>query len=57
MKCVQALRDSKTTKAGDIVRIKDAEAASRVDNRYWKYVSKGEWKKATRTQQTENKSK
>tara|TARA_R110000868_G_C10566694_1_gene737381 strand:- start:295 stop:531 length:237 start_codon:yes stop_codon:yes gene_type:complete len=48
MKCIQALRDSKPYQAGDITKVKDAEALSKVDNRYWKYVPKSEWKTATK---------
>ena len=57
MKCIQALRDSKSYKAGDIVRVKDAEADLRVDNKYWKFTSKSQWKSANKTQPTENKTK
>ena len=45
MKCIQAIKETKNTKVGEIKRIEDKEAQQRVDGGYWKYVSKSEWKK------------
>ena len=48
MKCIQAIKDTKHSKAGDIKRLSDSEARSKVDMGNWKFVPKSEWKSATR---------
>jgi hypothetical protein len=49
MKCVKAIKSTKTTEVGTIVRINDADAESRVKGGNWKYVPKSEWKSLTKT--------
>lgn len=44
MKCIQAIRETKYAKVGDIKRVSDVEANEKVDTKYWKFVSKSEWK-------------
>ncbi len=44
MKCIQAIRETKYAKVGDIKRVSDAEANEKVDTKYWKIVPKSEWK-------------
>jgi hypothetical protein len=44
MKCIQAIRETKHTKIGDIRRVSDLEANEKVDTKYWKFVAKSEWK-------------
>jgi hypothetical protein len=44
MKCIQAIRETKYAKVGDIKRVSDAEANEKVDTKYWKFVPKSEWK-------------
>ena len=44
MKCIQAIKETKYTKVGDIKRVSDTEANEKVDTKYWKFISKSEWK-------------
>ena len=44
MKCIKAIKSLKHTEIGDIVRIDDADAESKVKTGYWKYISKSEYK-------------
>jgi hypothetical protein len=44
MKCIQAIRETKSSKVGDVKRVSDLEANEKVDTRYWKFVPKSEWK-------------
>jgi hypothetical protein len=46
MKCIQAVRETKYAKVGDIKRVSDIEANEKVDTKYWKFVPKSEWKGA-----------
>jgi hypothetical protein len=55
MKCIQAIRETKYAKVGDIKRVSEAEANEKVDTKYWKFVSKSEWKSSTKQSTTENK--
>ena len=48
MKCVKAIKSTKTTEVGTIARIGDTEAESRVKGGNWKYVPKSEWKALTK---------
>jgi hypothetical protein len=48
MKCIQAIRASKYSEIGDIKRIDDIDAQEKVTSGYWKFISKSEWKLATR---------
>lgn len=48
MKCVKAIKETKTSKVGDIVRVSDKEADTRVSTGYWGYVAKTEWKEYSR---------
>jgi hypothetical protein len=49
MKCIKAIRESKGVQVGDIKRVDDKTAINMV-GLSWQYVSKTEWKKATRDQ-------
>ena len=44
MKCIQAIKETKYAKVGDIKRVSDIEANEKVDTKYWKFVPKSEWK-------------
>lgn len=44
MKCIKAIKTSKTIEAGIIQRVDDVEAEARVKSNYWIYISKSEWK-------------
>lgn len=46
MKCIQATKETKYSKAGEIVRVKDSEANEKVETGYWKFINKSEWKKS-----------
>ena len=44
MKCIQAIRETKYSKVGDIKRVSDSEANEKVDTKYWKFIPKSEMK-------------
>ena len=44
MKCIKSIKPTKNTEVGQIVRIDDIEAESKVRTGYWAYVAKSEWK-------------
>jgi hypothetical protein len=44
MKCIKSIKPTKNTEIGQIVRIDDVEAESKVKTGYWSYISKTEWK-------------
>jgi hypothetical protein len=44
MKCIKSIKPTKNTEVGQIVRIDDIEAESKVKTGYWVYVAKSEWK-------------
>lgn len=46
MKCIKCIKQAKSYTIGEIRRVKDNEAEERVNNGYWKYVSKTEWKQS-----------
>jgi hypothetical protein len=46
MKCIKSIKPTKNTEVGQIVRIDDIEAESKVKTGYWAYVAKSEWKSA-----------
>lgn len=48
MKCLKATKEGKYSKIGDIIRISDSDAMSKVDSGYWAYIPKSEWKAETR---------
>jgi len=54
MKCIKAIKPLKNTEVGTINRIDDVEAEAKVLTGYWKYISKSDWKAATRTPKKEN---
>lgn len=57
MKCLKAIKEGKYSKVGDIIRVSEKDAISKVDSGYWMYVPKLEWKKMTRAiVETEEKS-
>lgn len=57
MKCIKAIRTGKNHETGDIKRIEDVEAESRVRGGSWVYVPKSEWKVVNRKQKEEAKQK
>jgi hypothetical protein len=48
MKCIKSIKTLKNTEIGEIVRIDDVEAESKVKTGYWSYISKSEWKLSRR---------
>jgi len=44
MKCIQAIKETKYSKTGEIKRVTESEADERVSTKYWKFISKSEWK-------------
>lgn len=56
MKCIQAIRASKNVEVGDIARINDVDAESRVRGGSHKYIPKSEWRKWKGTTKTETNS-
>ena len=47
MKCIKAIKASKEAQIGEIKRVDDKTAQNMVGS-YWQYISKSEWKSATR---------
>jgi len=47
MKCIKAIKASKEAQIGEIKRVDDRTAQNMVGS-YWQYISKSEWKSATR---------
>lgn len=57
MKTIKAIRKSKDVEIGDIKRVDDKTANNMVGS-MWAYISKSEWKQATRKPKSEdNQSK
>jgi hypothetical protein len=44
MKCIKSIKTLKNTEIGEILRIDDVEAESKVKTGYWSYISKTEWR-------------
>jgi hypothetical protein len=44
MKCIKSIKALKNTEIGEILRIDDVEAESKVKTGYWSYISKTEWR-------------
>ena len=55
MKCIQAIRETKYAKVGDMKRVSDLEANEKVDTKYWKFIPKSQWKLSTKQSNTETK--
>lgn len=55
MKCIKSIKQLKNTEVGEIVRIDDVEAESRVRTGYWSYITKTEWKLSKGKKTTEEK--
>ena len=53
MKCIKCIKVAKSYELDEIRRVNDAEAEERVNGGYWKFISKSEWKLATRKPKTE----
>ncbi len=47
MKCIKAIKATKEVEIGEIKRVDDRTAQNMVGS-YWQYISKSEWKSATR---------
>jgi hypothetical protein len=52
MKCIKAIKASKEAQIGEIKRVDDKTAQNMVGS-YWQYISKSEWKSATRKPKVE----
>jgi len=48
MKCIKCIRVAKGYELDEIRRVSDEDADDRVKGGYWKFISKSEWKLATR---------
>ena len=48
MKCIKCIKVAKGYELDEIRRIADIDADEKVKGGYWKFVSKSEWKLATR---------
>ena len=44
MKCIKAIKSSKSVEVGTVNRVDDTEAETRVKTGYWAYAPKSEWK-------------
>lgn len=44
MKCIKCIKVAKGYELDEIRRVKDGEAEERVNNGYWKYIPKSEWR-------------
>lgn len=47
MKCIKAIKATKEVEVGEIKRVDDKTAQNMVGS-HWQYISKSEWKMATR---------
>jgi hypothetical protein len=56
MKCIKSIKALKNTEIGEILRIDDVEAESKVKTGYWSYISKSEWKLSRRKNSTDGTS-
>ena len=48
MKCIKCIKVAKGYQIDEIRRVADIDADERVKGGYWKFISKSEWKLATR---------
>ena len=48
MKCIKVIKQTKSYELGEIRRMDDLEAESKVKTGYWVFCPKSEWKLATR---------
>ena len=48
MKCIKVIKQAKSYELGEIRRMDDLEAESKVKTGYWAFCPKSEWKLATR---------
>lgn len=48
MKCIKAIKDSKSYKVNDILRVSDKEADEKVATGYFTFIPKSEWKSVSR---------
>jgi hypothetical protein len=44
MKCIKAIKETKSYKLDEIRRVEDKEADERVKTGIWKFIPKSEWK-------------
>jgi hypothetical protein len=56
MKCIKSIKPTKNTEVGQIVRIDDIDAESKVKTGYWAYVAKSEWKSSRGKKVVEEKT-
>lgn len=52
MKCIKAIKETKDVSVGTIKRVDDKTAINMVGS-FWEYISKAEWKAATKKPKTE----
>jgi hypothetical protein len=50
MKCIQAIKETKSYKLGEIRRTDDIDADQKVASGVWKFIPKSEWKGVKKTQ-------
>jgi len=48
MKCIKAIKSTKSVEAGQISRVDENDAEMKVKTGFWQYVPKSEWKAYTR---------
>ncbi len=48
MKCIKAIKETKSYQLGEIRRTEDLDADQKVASGVWKFISKSEWKENTR---------
>ena len=53
MKCIKCIKVAKGYELDEIRRVSDIDAEERVKGGYWKFISKSEWKLATRKTKVE----
>jgi hypothetical protein len=44
MKCIKCIKVAKSYELNEIRRVQDIEADEKVNNGYWKFIPKTEWK-------------
>jgi hypothetical protein len=53
MKCIAAIKETKSYKLGEIRRTDDIDADQKVASGIWKFIPKSEWKGSKRTTKEE----
>lgn len=50
MKCIKAIKETKSYKLGEIRRTDDVDADQKVSSGVWSFIPKSEWKQSKRSQ-------